>query len=134
LNSLKQKINRAKLFLPNKFITFIPNMKIIILVIISFTLLFCSPKGPITYDSPFIGRSKAELFFSKGEAKTEKVFKDSKAYLYIVKEEYFGKKVQLDKEPNARPKKTTITEHIYYINNEDIVYKYQVWKKIIKGK
>ena len=108
-------------------------MKKIIVIIISLTLLYCSPKGPVTYSSPFVGGTKAELFFAKGEAKRIKSFDDSKAFIYVVKEENFGKKVQLDKASNAVPKKTTITEHIYYVNKENIVYKYQVWKKKVKA-
>ena len=107
-------------------------MKIIILIFISATLLFCSPKGPVTYKSSFVGQSKAYLVSSKGIAKTVKVFDNSEAYIYKEREEYYGKKIQSDENVMMIPKRTSVSEHIYYINEKGIVYKYQVWKKKIK--
>jgi outer membrane protease len=107
-------------------------MKIIILTTLSFTLLFCSPKGPVTFKSSFVGGTKAELVFSKGVAKTVKYFDQVETYIYSDREDYYGKNVQFDENVPILPKYTTITEHIYYINEKGIVYKYQVWKKKTK--
>ncbi len=93
-------------------------------------LLFCSPKGPVTYKSSFVGQTKAYLIHAKGVAKTIKVFDNSEAYIYKEREEYYGKKTPSD--TTAKPKRAYITEHIYYINDKGIVYKYQVWKKKVK--
>lgn len=108
-------------------------MKQLLVLLLTLPLLFCSPKGPVTYKSSFVGQSKAYLISSKGMAKTVKVFENSEAYIYIKKEEYFGKKIQSDENVMMIPKKAYSTEHIYYINNKGIVYKYQVWKKRIKS-
>lgn len=106
------------------------NMKKLFILFISLSLFFCSPKGPVTYKSSFVGQSKTTLINAKGIAKTIKVFDESEAYVYKVKEEYFGKKSLPN--PESQAKKTFITEHIYYINNKGIVYKYQVWKKRVR--
>ncbi len=104
-------------------------MKLFVIILISITLLFCSPKGPKTYYSNFVGKTKAELVSSKGLAKTIKVFDKVEAHIYKVKEEYFGKNVTFTDNEVLIPKRVTITEHIYYINEKGIIYKYQVWKK-----
>ena len=105
-------------------------MKLILLILLSFTLLFCSPKGPVTYKSSFVGGTKAELVFAKGAAKTVQYFDQSEIHIYSFREDYFGKNVQFDE--TTLPKRSTVTEHIYYINDKGLVYKYQVWKKKIK--
>jgi len=107
-------------------------MKLAASFLIMLSLLFCSPKGPVTYKSSFVGQSKAVLISAKGKAKTVKLFDTSEAHIYTEKEEYFGKKIQSDENVMVIPKKTFITEHIYYINDKGIVYKYQVWKKKTK--
>lgn len=104
-------------------------MRMLLTLFFTLPLLFCSPKGPVTYKSSFVGKSKTTLIQAKGMAKTVKVFDNSEAYIYSEKEEFFGKKIQSDENVMTLPKKTTITEHIYYINEKGIVYKYQVWKK-----
>lgn len=108
------------------------DMKILAILLISFTLLFCTPKGPQTFSSPFVGKTKSELISSKGQAKTIKIFDKSEAYIYKTREEYFGKKIVLQNADSSLvPKKVFDIEHIYYINEQGIIYKYQVWKKRI---
>lgn len=104
-------------------------MKQTLIVIFSLSLLFCSPKGPQDFDSPFIGKTKADLIFSKGPASKIKIFDKSEAYIYITKEEYFGSKAEPKNNDELKPKKTIEIESIYYINKKGFVYKYQVWKK-----
>ena len=104
-------------------------MKPFFIFIFSFTLLCCSQKGPQTFDSPFIGKTKNDLTFTKGTASKIKIFEDSEAYIYITKEEYFGKKTTAKNNKDLKPKKTIEIEHIYYINKKGYIYKYQVWKK-----
>ena len=72
-------------------------MKQIGLIIIATTFLFCTPKGPQTFNSPYIGKTKSDLIAIKGPAKTIKVFDNAEAHIYKTKEEYFGKKVSLEK-------------------------------------
>jgi hypothetical protein len=107
-------------------------MKNLLILVFTLPLLFCSPKGPVTYKSSFVGQSKSYLISSKGPATTVKVFDNSEAHIYIEKEEYYGKETYSDDNVMMIPKKINITEHIYYINEKDIVYKYQVWKKRVK--
>lgn len=90
-------------------------------------LVRCTPKGPQTYSSPFIGKSKEFLITTKGKPSLIKAFDNSKAFIYTKKEEYYGKTENID--PNKKPKKVYLIEYIYYINHEGIVYKYQVWRK-----
>ncbi len=99
------------------------------MISISLTLPFCTPKGPKTYASSFVGKTKAELIAAKGAAKTIKVYDNAEAHIYKVKEEYFGKNATFTEGKIPIPKKVTVTEHIYYINDKAIVYKYQVWVK-----
>jgi len=107
-------------------------MKILGILIISFSLIFCTPKGPQTYISPYVGKTKSELIATKGIAKTIKIFDKTEAYIYKTREEYFGKKITLnDQDSSVLPKKVFDIEHIYYINEQGIIYKYQVWKKRI---
>lgn len=99
--------------------------------ILIFILFFgCSPKGPITYSSPLVGKTKAQLIKEKGTAQKIQVFENSEAYIYVVKEAYFGKKKVVT--PETKPKQVVEIEHIYYIDTNNVVYKYQVWKKKIK--
>ena len=95
------------------------------------TLLFfsCSPKGPITYSSPLVGKTKTQLIKEKGVAKKIKLFENAEAYIYTTVEEYYGNKTIT---PETKPKKVVEIEHIYYIDANNVVYKYQVWKKKIK--
>jgi hypothetical protein len=104
-------------------------MKQILVLLITLPLFYCSEKGPVTYRSSFVGQSKAYLINAKGVAKTVKIFDNSEAHIYKEREEYYGKKVQSDENVMMIPKKTFTTEHIYYVNEKGIVYKYQVWKK-----
>lgn len=109
------------------------NMKILVVLSISFMLLFCTPKGPQTYKSSYVGKTKNELIAAKGIAKTIKIFDKTEAYIYKTREEYFGKKITLDQQDSLLvPKKVFEIEHIYYINEQGIIYKYQVWKKRVK--
>ncbi|MBW6482040.1 MAG: hypothetical protein K0B10_03165 [Vicingaceae bacterium] len=102
-----------------------------LLFVLSFT--FCTPKGPQTFSSPFIGKTKAELISSKGSPTQIKIYDKSEIYIYKSKEEYYGKKQPISKNGEVvKPKKTSIIEYIYYINDKEIIYKYQVWKKVKK--
>jgi len=108
-------------------------MKLIYPFIFAILLFSCSPKGPQTYSSPLVGKSKNQLIAKKGVAQKIKIYQDSEIYIYTVKEEYFGSKnPEIDK--NIKPTKAYEIEHIYYINAEQVVYKYQVWKKKISTK
>ncbi|PJA07553.1 MAG: hypothetical protein COX70_06230, partial [Flavobacteriales bacterium CG_4_10_14_0_2_um_filter_32_8] len=96
-------------------------MKILGILIISFSLIFCTPKGPQTYSSPYVGKTKSELIATKGIAKTIKIFDKTEAYIYKTREEYFGKKITLnDQDSSVLPKKVFDIEHIYYINEQGI--------------
>ncbi|TXB64354.1 hypothetical protein FRY74_11220 [Vicingus serpentipes] len=101
---------------------------------ILFIFIFsCSPKGPQTYSSPFVGKSKNQLIAEKGIAKTIKVYADYEIYIYTIREEYFGEKnPEINK--STTPKKVFDIEHIYYIDSSQTVYKYQVWKKKVSYK
>jgi len=108
-------------------------MKQCFAVIFALNLLFCTQKGPKTYLSPFIGKSKTDLIRAKGIAKEIKIFDKTEAYIYKTKEAYFGRKTNSNNPDTlASPKKVIEIEHIYYINANGIIYKYQVWKKKIK--
>lgn len=98
---------------------------------ISIFILFfgCSPKGPITYSSPLVGKTKAQLIKEKGVAKKIKLFENAEAYIYTTVEEYYGNKIIT---PETKPKKVVEIEHIYYIDANNVVYKYQVWKKKVE--
>lgn len=107
-------------------------MKILWLLVLLLVFISCTPKGPQTFSSPFIGKTTQELTFEKGSPTEIKNFGDTHAYIYKVKEEYFGN-IKKDTISNSlQPKKTISIEYIYYINNQNIVYKYQIWKKEIK--
>ncbi len=102
----------------------------IILLLIFFA---CTPKGPQTYSSPLVGKSKNELIRQKGIAKNIKIFGENQAFIYVTREAYYGNKNPADY-PGLKPKKIVDIEHIYYINTDDVVYKYQVWKKKVTEK
>lgn len=102
--------------------------RIIFILAISFGMLCCTPKGPQTFESTYIGKNEAYLLKMKGAPEHVKNFSDSKAYIYITKEDYFGKNPK-NLDPQAEPKKRFEIEYIYYINKEGVIYKYQVWRK-----
>ena len=101
-----------------------------LLIILVVLMAACSPKGPVTFASPLVGKSRIELIKEKGTAQKVKVFDNSEAYIYVVKEAYFGKIKEIT--PETKPKQVVEIEHIYYIDANNMVYKYQVWKKKIK--
>ena len=103
---------------------------IYLLTIFVFALSSCQPKGPITFDSPFIGKSKNELVKVKGNPHKIQNFGSNIAYIYTRKEEYYGKVKNIE---NKDPKSIYSIEYIYYIDSKQIIYKYQVWKKKIKN-
>lgn len=108
-------------------------MRNLLYILFIFSLTFCSPKGPQTFSSPFIGKTKSNLILSKGTPKEIKIYDKSEIYIYKTKEEYYGKKPPISKNGEAlKPKRITIIEYIYYINSDEIIYKYQVWKKVQK--
>lgn len=102
--------------------------KINIIILFSIIILSCTPKGPQTFNSPFINKTETELFNAKGAPTEIKHFGDNYAYIYRHKEEYYGKSKDA---LNSSPKKTYFIEFIYYIDNQKNIYKYQVWKKRI---
>ena len=104
------------------------DMKYLFIIVLSLFIFSCSPKGPQTYSSPFVGKSKNQLIKEKGIAKKIKVYSDYEIYIYTVKEEYFGNR-NPEVNPNIKPTKVFDIEHIYYIDSTQTVYKYQVWKK-----
>lgn len=106
-------------------------MKYFFVTLFSLSLFFCTPKSPQTYSSHFVGKTKSDLILSKGIAKEIKIFDNTEAYIYKVREEYFGKKTTTTKDTKLTPKKVVEIEHIYYINEKGVIYKYQVWKKRI---
>lgn len=108
-------------------------MKLAVLSILLFIIYSCTPKGPQTFDSPYIGKSREELIVAKGVANEIKIYDNSEVFIYKTKEEYYGKKPPVDKDGNIRkPKELVVIEYIYYINNDGKVYKYQVWRKRYK--
>jgi len=107
-------------------------MKRLIFFLFPLVLIFCTPKGPITYKSNYVGKFRSDLVADKGKPKKVVVYPDSiEAYIYIKREEYFGKKQKFKEGVPLVPKKVVNIEHIYYINSEGIIYKYQVWEKRI---
>jgi len=90
--------------------------------------LSCTPKGPQTFSSPYVGKTKQDLIAVKGIAKDIKIYGKTEVYIYKNREEYFGKQ-KLDGDKPLVPKKVYSIEHIYYINEKGFIYKYQVWKK-----
>lgn len=101
-----------------------------IILSLLFMFAFCTPKGPQTFKNRLVGKTKQDLIRERGTAHRIKIFDNSEAYIYIKKEEYYGKK---SSDPfKGKPKKVYEIEYIYYINQEDIIYKYQVWKKKVK--
>lgn len=95
----------------------------------------CTPKGPQTFDNPLVGKTRAELVATKGAANEVKIYDNAEVFIYKTKEEYYGKTPPIDKDGNLRnPKETVVIEYIYYINDDDKVYKYQVWRKRYKNK
>lgn len=113
-------------------INFIPlrAMKTHIVAIFLLLLIGCTPKGPQTFESPFVGKTREELILAKGTANEVKIYDNAEVFIYKTKEEYYGKKPPIDKNGNPRkPKEIVVIEYIYYINNDGMVYKYQVWRK-----
>lgn len=100
------------------------------LVLCILTLNSCRIKGPITYDNPFVGKTKEELVKSKGTPQKIKNFGSEVAYIYVRKEEFYGNTKNLT---NKNPKATYNIEYIYYINSANKIYKYQVWKRKVKN-
>jgi len=110
-------------------------MRLAILSILVFIIFGCTPKGPQTFDSPYVGKSREELIVAKGAANEVKIYDNAEVFIYKTKEEYYGKKPPVDKDGNIRkPKEIVVIEYIYYINNDGKVYKYQVWRKRYKNK
>lgn len=109
------------------------SMKLLPFIFLITILFSCSPKGPQTYASPLVGKTKNQLILEKGVAKKIKIYKDSEIYIYTTREAYYGNK-NPDANKNVTPKKVLDIEHIYYINAEGIVYKYQVWEKKVSTK
>lgn len=104
-------------------------MKWLSLLFLFSLLSFCTPKGPQTFTSSFIGKTKMELIDSKGKASEIRMNGTNRIYIYKTREEYYGKKEKLNKNGQPIAKKTFIIEYIFYINKENIIYKYQVWRR-----
>lgn len=109
-------------------------MRLAVLFILTTIIYSCTPKGPQTFDSPYVGKSREELILAKGVANEVKIYDNDEVFIYKTKEEYYGKKPPVDKDGNLRkPKEIVVIEYIYYINEEEKVYKYQVWRKRYKN-
>lgn len=106
-------------------------MRKIGLILVFFSLIYCSPKGPVTYSSPLVGKTKSDLIKEKGTAQKVKIFGSDEALIYVVREAYFGRIKEI--KPETKPKQIVEIEHIYYVNSLGKIYKYQVWKKKIKS-
>ena len=99
-------------------------MKFLSLLLLCTSLFFCTPKGPQTFSSPYLGKQKQELIDGKGLAKDIRISGTNEIHIYRSYEEYYGKNNK-----RTTPKKTFIIEYIYYVNKNGIIYKYQVWRK-----
>lgn len=106
-------------------IRFLSSLTILFLI----TFSSCQTKGPVTFDNYLVGKTKGELIELKGKPTKIKNFGSEIAYIYVVKEEFYGKSKNTTK---TNPKATYNIEYIYYINNKSTIYKYQVWKKKLK--
>jgi hypothetical protein len=110
-------------------------MRLTILSILISIIFGCTPKGPQTFDSPYVGKSREELIAAKGAANEVKIYDNAEVFIYKSKEEYYGKRPPIDKGGDLRkPKEIVVIEHIYYVNNNGKIYKYQVWRKRYKNK
>ncbi len=94
-------------------------------------LLACSPKGPQTFDNPYVGKTKSEIISTRGKPAEIKVYDDVEVYIYKRREECFRKAPSSDKEKDLTPYRVYSIEQIYYVNSDDVIYKYQVWRKRI---
>lgn len=118
-----------------RFLLPLLTMKMLVVAIILTVIFGCTPKGPQTFDNPMVGKTRSELIAAKGAANEVKIYDNAEVFIYKTKEEYYGKKPPVDKEGNLRkPKEIVVIEYIYYINKEEKVYKYQVWRKRYKNK
>ncbi len=106
-------------------------MKRIFAFVLLIILSFCTPKGPQTFSNPFVGKTKSELISAKGQPSEIKVYDKSEVYIYRKREEYFGTKTPVVKDVALVPKKVYVMEKIYYINEKDIIYKFQLWRRRI---
>jgi hypothetical protein len=86
----------------------------------------CSPR-PISFDSPWLGKSATSLKKNLGNPdKIEKTPKGEK-WIYAQKITYFGKKPPKENmEPT--PKFNYIIERIFSIDNNGTIYYYEVFK------
>jgi len=106
-------------------------MKAAFSVLLVFSLFCCTPKGPQTFPSPYIGKTKTDIINAEGEPTEVRLYKGSEVYVYKKRKEFFGTSVPENKDVSLVPQKVEEVEKIYYINAEGIIYKYQVWKKRI---
>ena len=93
------------------------------------SMICCTPKGPQTFTSPYIGKTKQELYQSMGKPTEIKKTEKAEIIIYRKREEYYGKKNPETSSKEVVPKKVFIIERIYYANSTGEIYKYQVWKK-----
>ncbi len=106
--------------------------KNIVPLIFALSIFSCASKGPKTYSSHYVGKTAAQLVGAKGSPDAIRNFENSKAFIYITHEAYFGKNEKKVTE-NTKPKRTIQTEYIFYINTTTKkVYKFQVWNKKMK--
>lgn len=96
------------------------------------TLIYaCSPKGPQTFDNPFVGKSKEAIIEARGNPTEVRVYDQTEICIYRKKEECFKKNAKPDKNGHLIPYKTYHIEQIYYVSKKGDIYKYQVWRKRI---
>lgn len=88
-------------------------------------LLACAPKGPVTFESPWVGKSLNNLISQKGEPSEIKLIEGKKVVIYRRIEEVYGKNYKEGDQPKCK----YVIENIFYVNEKENIYKYQVWKK-----
>jgi len=89
--------------------------KNIFFLLITFSLA-CSPKGPQTFDNPYVGKTKTELIEGRGEPAEIKKFEKAYAYIYKKRQECFRKNPSSSKYKDLTPYKIYSIEQIYYVN------------------
>jgi len=104
------------------------NLKWIAILFLSLSLFFCTPKGPQTYKSAFVGKTKQDLML-KGLLKKLRFLMAQKLIFILFVKSILAKTKKLKQTGSLKPKKIYDIEHIYYTDKKGVVYKYQVWKK-----
>jgi len=94
-------------------------------------LIACAPRGPQTFDNPYVGKTKSDIISSRGKPAEIKVYDDVEVYIYKRREECYRKAPSSNKDKDIAPYRVYSIEQIYYINANNTIYKYQSWRKRI---